>query len=161
MEEGDVLRRRRACVRRALWEWGQAIDLCRSKQAQIAALGRMADEARDTLGAQRITGMPRGGHRGDATQAAVQRICDSYRQAMDALALQVRDVMARKRALDVLIDDLPPEQRRLAYLRYYERKSWVMVGAGMCYDPDHAKKVERGMLDTLADMLAGGGIMPL
>ena len=58
-------RNTRNAVRKLLWRWGNTMTALRRLEREREEAQRWANDARDTLRAQNLTGMPRGGRQSD------------------------------------------------------------------------------------------------
>ena len=114
---------RTATVRR-LYEWGDVLDGCERRRHEINRLKSQLVDADGMLGAQVITGMPRGSGTSDPTARYVQMRDDALRR-IDRLVDEINVLIARKAETDSVIATLPENQRALLEMRYV--KGWTLT----------------------------------
>lgn len=72
-----------------------------------------------------------------------RRLTDHHRRAPEAKAF--------RRELEEALAALPPEQRRLVFLRYCCRLSWVAVGMRMHYSERQVRRLDRKVCKALEE----------
>lgn len=140
-------------VRGQLRRWGRTADVCRRKQAEIAEYTGLIAAAEDMLGAQLLTGMPRGTDTGDPTANAAQRastLRKAYQQRIDELHADICMILDFARCVDDIISELPPEQQEVIDRRYKNRWSWERVAARLHMSDRQARRVEERAVGRLA-----------
>lgn len=139
-------------VRRLLWDWGQTLDLIRRKQDEMALFRMWATDA-DTLKAQALTGMPRGGQVSDPVARAVEQLearRAMFEQAERDAQREIDERLRRKAVMDEIIATLPATQQRILALRYIDGHNWVFVGMKIGIEESNARRQERGALGKIA-----------
>ena len=68
----EDVRRARSATRKLLWRWGNTIPALRRLECEREEAQRWANDARDALRAQRLTGMPRGGGKSDLADVVAE-----------------------------------------------------------------------------------------
>lgn len=149
-------RRRRGKVRMLLWSWGQTMDLIDRKREEMNALLLWAEDAAETLAAQRLSGMPGGGGPADSVARAVEELGRRRKMFEDAAAeaqAQMEEMLRRKHAVDNAIAALPATQQRILALRYVDGHRWGFIALKMNYDERSVKRHENAAVSSLAERL--------
>lgn len=142
----------RAAVRRLLRHWGSIPYLCRRKQNEIAEYRGLIDAAEEALGAQVLTGLPRGTDAGDPTaQAAAmaERLKAAYMGRMIDAMEDIDGLLTTERTLGDIIGELPEQQQLVLEYRYKRRWSWQRTAQRMRYSEQNAKKIESDAVNAL------------
>jgi DNA-directed RNA polymerase specialized sigma24 family protein len=151
-QEQERKRKKRGRVRMLLWSWGQTMDLINQKREEMDALLLWAEDAADTLAAQRLTGMPGGGETADSVSHAVEALDRRRQMYADAAAdaqRRMEDMLRRKHAMDDLIERLPMTQQRILSLRYVDGHKWDFIALKMNYDERSVRRHENAAVSTL------------
>lgn len=142
----------RARMRAMLWNWGHALDTIAGCEGELRILHRAVLDAEDTLGAQRLDGLPRAGGVSDpvarAAQAAERRMAE-YERAAARLNALVHERMALKCVLDAAVAGLDGLDGRIIELRYRRGLSWAGVAARVSYSEAQARMRETRAIDRL------------
>ena len=72
-----------------------------------------------------------------------RRLTDHHRRAPEAKAF--------RRELEAALEHMPPEYRRLVFLRYCCRLSWVSVGMRMYYSERQCRRLDRKICKILEE----------
>ena len=140
-------------VRGQLRRWGRTADVCKRKQAEIVEYAGLIAAAEDMLGAQLLTGMPRGTDIGDPTANAAQRastLRKAYQQRIDELHADICMILDFARCVDDIVGELLPEQQEVIDRRYKNRWSWERVAARLHMSDRQARRVEERAVGRLA-----------
>lgn len=145
---------KRARMRRLLWDWGHSLDSIARLEDELHFFSVWAEDAGDTLKAQRLTGMPGGGGTGDSVAQAVEgleRRRAMYVKAADRASDEINEILRRKVAIDDLLDGLPQIQRRVIELRYVDGHRWTYISLKLHYDESSVRRIETAAVSALAD----------
>lgn len=149
-------REKRWRVRGQLRRWGNTANLCRRKQAEIAEYIGLIDAAVDTLGAQIISGAPRGTDTSDPTAWAAQRaetLREAYRGRITELQIDICTALDLARHMDEIVTELPPDQQEVIDKRYKRRWGWGRIGAKLYISDRQAQRVEAEAVTRLAEYM--------
>ena len=142
-------------VRGLLLRWGSSEQIVERLEKQRQALRIWADDALDTLGTQKLTGMPGGGgvrDLSDVVCAADQRrevYAERCRVLDDELRRHV-DMCAR---IDRAVCALEPKAQRVVQMRYMQGMRWAQIAEVMFYDERRVRQIDEQAVDRIAEML--------
>lgn len=145
-------RKTRNAVRRLLWRWGNTFPALRRLEREREEAQRWANDARDTLRAQNITGMPRGGRQSDLSDVVAEYIhrVDMYDDLVKQIDAEIADRIRLRNCIEGLVAQLTPMQEKVIEYRYIDGHAWRYIAMKMNYDEDHIKRVERQAVDFIA-----------
>ncbi len=150
--EGAHRRERRARGRRLLRRWGEADDRCRRLQRRLKSIRGLIEEARWN------TPKPGPGvqnpNPSDPTYTEVRRIeevCRRYEREMADIARQIDNELTVAKRVDECLCTTLPLERTVLELRFREGRGWVSTAIEAGISEQHAKRLEAGALDRLAD----------
>lgn len=139
-------------TRMTLWMWGSTLKFIENARREQQAFLLWANDAADTLKAQRITDMPRGGQAPDMLDVIehMQHRIEMYREAEKDVENRIEQRLNLKRKLDAIIDDLPPIQNEVIHMRYQEGRQWEYIALKMNYDERSVRRFDRRAVETIA-----------
>lgn len=145
---------KRARVRRLLWDWGHALDGIARLEDELHCFSVWAEDAGDTLAAQRLSGMPGGGCDGDTVAQAVEELerrREMYVQAAQRSSREISAILRRKVLIDDMVAALPSIQKRIIELRYVDGHRWTYISLKLHYDESSVKRLEAAAVSALAE----------
>ncbi len=145
---------KRARVRRMLWDWGHALDGIARLEDEMHCFSVWAEDAGDTLKAQRLSGMPGGGGTGDSVSDAVEELerrREMYLKAARAASAEISAILQRKVLIDEFLEELPQIQKRIIELRYLDGHRWTYISLKLHYDESSVKRLEAAAVTSLAE----------
>lgn len=142
----------RKATRKLLWSWGNYISRINRLEVERACAARWADDARETLHAQVLTGMPRGGKGSDLADvvATVERMEQNYRDLLKHIEAEIDDLIRLRNCMEGLVAQLTPLQEKIIAYRYIDGHSWRYIAMKTNYDEDHVMRIERQAVDFIA-----------
>ena len=145
-------RKARNAVRRLLWRWGNTMTALRRLEREREEAQRWANDARDTLRAQNLTGMPRGGRKSDLSDVVAEYIhrVEMYDDLVKQIDLEIAERIRLRNCIEALVAQLTPMQEKVICYRYIDGHAWRYIAMKMNYDEDHIMRVERQAVDTIA-----------
>lgn len=145
-------RKTRNAVRRMLWRWGNTISALRKLEREREEAQRWANDARDTLRAQNLTGMPRGGRKSDLSDVVAEYIhrVEMYDELVKQIDAEIADRIRLRNCIEALVAQLTPMQEKVICYRYIDGHAWRYIAMKMNYDEDHIMRVERQAVDYIA-----------
>lgn len=145
-------RNTRNAVRKLLWRWGNTITALRRLEREREEAQRWANDARDTLRAQSLTGMPRGGRQSDLSDVVAEYIhrVDMYDDLVKQIDAEIADRIRLRNCIEGLVAQLTPMQEKVIGYRYIDGHAWRYIAMKMNYDEDHIMRVERQAVDFIA-----------
>ena len=145
-------RKTRNAVRRLLWRWGNTMTALRRLEREREEAQRWANDARDTLRAQNITGMPRGGRKSDLADVIAEyvRRTEMYDDLVKQIDAEIADRIRLRNCIEALVAQLTPMQEKVICYRYIDGHAWRYIAMKMNYDEDHIMRVERQAVDYIA-----------
>lgn len=113
----------------------------------------MRDDVLDTLRAQNITGMPRGGGKSDTADvvAAHERLAEDYGELVVKVEAEIADLLRLRNAMENLVAQLTPLQEKIIGYRYIDEFSWKRIAMKINYDESQARRIERQAVDFIAE----------
>lgn len=145
-------RKTRNAVRRMLWHWGNTISALRKLECEREEAQRWANDARDTLRAQNLTGMPRGGRKSDLSDVVAEYIhrVEMYDDLVKQIDSEIAERIRLRNCIETLVAQLTPMQEKVICYRYIDGHAWRYIAMKMNYDEDHIMRVERQAVDYIA-----------
>lgn len=133
--------------RSIMWRWGGAPEQVRRYQQQIKAFRDRQDEYRD-ISAVNYSGGPRSTAISDPTGKKAIKILalmELYEQTIQQTTVLLNKTCHLMTEVDKLLDDLPPLQKKIAYLRYRDGKTWVYITMRLNISDSWARRLD-GMI---------------
>ena len=143
---------KRARVRRMLWDWGHALDGIARLEDELHCFSVWAEDARDTLKAQKLSGMPGGGGTGNSVSDAVEELerrREMYLKAARAASAEISEILQRKVLIDGMVEGLSLIQKRIIELRYIDGHRWTYISLKLHYDESSVKRLEAAAVTAL------------
>jgi len=145
-------------VRGMLVKWGRAeMRICELKD-ELKWARTEADDLRDTLSAQSLTGMPGSRKRKDVSDLMVR--IEKADRAFADLARRIDDEIAEtltmKSWMDGLIVQLPEKHQEILRMWYRRGMSHVQIARVTHYSVDRAKHIKTEAEDMLARKIESG-----
>lgn len=113
---------------------------------------KWADDARETLKAQNLTGMPRSGGRTDLADvvAAAERMEKNYQNLIAKIEAESADLIRLRNCMEEIVARLSPIQEKIIAYRYVDGHSWQFIAMKTNYDESTARRIERQAIDFIA-----------
>ena len=145
-------RKTRNAVRRMLWRWGNTLPALRRLEREREEAQRWANDARDTLRAQNLTGMPRGGRKSDLADVVSEYIrrVEMYDDLVKQIDAEIGERIRLRNCIEPLVAQLTPMQEKVICYRYIDGHAWRYIAMKMNYNEDHIMRVERQAVDFIA-----------
>ena len=144
-------------MRRLLWKWGNTPYFIQRKEREVRQFQDAINDAYETLHAQQITDMPRGGSMGAssverAVEAAEHRI-EQYEIALAAINREIAQALALKQAIDEVVAELDAVDQKILTMRYVDEHQWSYIGLRLTYDERWVRSKEHKMLCKLSETI--------
>ena len=112
-------RKTRNAVRRLLWRWGNTIPALRRLEREREEAQRWANDARDTLRAQNITGMPGGGRKSDLSDVVAEYIhrVEMFDDLVKQIDAEIAERIRLRNCIEALVAQLTPMQEKVICYR--------------------------------------------
>ena len=145
-------RKARNAVRRMLWRWGNTMTALRRLEREREEAQKWANDARDTLRAQNLTGMPGGGRKSDLSDVVAEYIhrVEMFDDLVKQIDAEIAERIRLRNCIEALVAQLTPMQEKVICYRYIDGHAWRYIAMKMNYDEDHIMRVERQAVDTIA-----------
>lgn len=145
-------RKARNAARRLLWRWGNTITALRRLEREREEAQRWANDARDTLRAQNLTGMPGGGRKSDLSDVVAEymRRVEMFDDLVKQIDAEIAERIRLRNCIEALVAQLTPMQEKVICYRYIDGHAWRYIAMKMNYDEDHIMRVERQAVDFIA-----------
>lgn len=145
-------RKTRNAVRRMLWRWGNTMTALRRLEREREDAQKWANDARDTLRAQNLTGMPRGGRQSDLSDVVAEymRRVEMFDDLVKQIDSEIAERIRLRNCIEALVAQLTPMQEKVICYRYIDGHAWRYIAMKMNYDEDHIMRVERQAVDYIA-----------
>lgn len=143
----------RKAARKLLWKWGNYVNKINRLEQERAAAQKWADDARETLHAQNLTGMPgSGGKKSDLADvvASVERMEANYRKLVLQVESESADLIRLRNCMEELVAQLDPIQEKIIAYRYIDGHGWQFIAMKTRYDESQARRIERQAVDFIA-----------
>jgi len=145
---------KRARMRRVLWSWGHSLDEIARLEDESRCFSVWAEDAGNTLKAQRLTGMPGGSGTSDPVGDAVADLEQRramYVEASRKTTSEISAILRRKVLIDDLVAALPEIQKRVLELRYIDGHRWTFIALKLHYDESSVRRIETAAVTALAE----------
>ena len=128
-----------------LWRWGNYVSKINRLEEERKIAQRWADDARDTLNAQKITGMPGSGKKSDLADVvqSVQRMERNYRDLVFHVEAETSDLIRLRNCMEELVAQLKPFQEKVIFYRYVDGHSWRFIAMKLFCDEATARRHEK------------------
>ena len=145
-------RKTRNAVRRLLWRWGNTLSALRRLEREREEAQKWANDARDTMRAQNLTGMPRGGRKSDLSDVVAEYIhrVEMFDDLVKQIDAEISERIRLRNCIEALVAQLTPMQEKVICYRYIDGHAWRYIAMKMNYDEDHIMRVERQAVDYIA-----------
>lgn len=146
----------RAATRRLLWRWGSTMEDIGRLERERDALRLWAEDARRTLHAQRMDGLPRSGcsrDLGDVVGEAIDR-AQMYAEQARRIDGEIAERLRLRNEIEDLLRQLPPVQGRVITCRYAGGHPWRYIAIQMNYDEGHVRRIETQAVDWIGERLS-------
>ena len=146
------LNAQRHAARKILWAWGNTLNRIERLEAYRRAFELFAEDARETLHAQSLSGMPRGGRSRDISDIVVKvtERAQKYEQEAQKVDVQIADALRLRSTVEEFLDTLETDERRIVEYRYADGHQWHFIAMKMNMDMDHCRKIDRRVVDRFA-----------
>lgn len=138
-------------MRLNLVRWGSSIDTISKLEADLRSYRQWADDARNTLKAASLTGMPGGGVRKDMTDIVIEvmRRADMYDEEIKRIGERIGQAVEHKRKIDALIERLNEQERMIVHMRYADKLGWKDISEKIGYSEDRARHIDIGIMNKM------------
>ena len=99
-----------------------------------------------------LDGMPRNGSN---PGNPVERVATQHMELLDRYRAQIVRMVEEQSAIEAMIQDLEPTERKLARFRYIDGLTWEEVCDMMAYSWRQTHRIHGKMLDKLTDRIMG------
>lgn len=136
-----------------LWRWANYISRSKRLNDELQWARDMRDDAIETLHAQNLTGMPRGGGKSDIADvvSAHERLADDYGKLVVKIENEIADLFRLRNAVEELVCMLSPLQEKIIDYRYVDGHSWQWIAMKTNYDERQARRIETQAVDFVAE----------
>lgn len=145
--------RMKTSIRAIMWRWGDAKYDADRYQSQIKEFEIRLSEMRD-IGGMNYDGMPRGTDVSDPTERRVEKIleiCDLYEQTITHTYMLLNRTLDLMLKVDKLLEECSPMQRRIATMRYRDKRPWVYIGMKLNISEVWARKQDEMMCKFITE----------
>ena len=150
---GVQLERRRA-TRGILRIWGNTLYLLNRLEKEREAFRTWANDARVTLQAYVISGMPSGGRKKTDLSDVIARY-EARAEEFDAMERKTDEERAKilriKSAIDDVVAELEMAQRKVLEYRYIDGHGWQYIAMRMNYDERQVRRLEAQAVDCISE----------
>ena len=156
MRDGKIIEERmerRRATRSILRIWGNTLYLLNRLEKEREAFRAWADDARITLRAYVMTGVPGGGRKSDLSDviARYEARAEEF-DAMERKADEERSKILRiKSAVDDVVAELEMAQRKVLEYRYIDGHGWQYIAMRMNYDERQVRRLETQAVDFISE----------
>lgn len=143
-------------MRAMLWNWGRALDTIAAYERDLRILSGLKREAYNTLGAQRLDGMPRTGGLADPTHSAATEAkhrLEEYARAEAHARDMINSRLKLKMKIDEAVSTLPALWQQILRARYQENRSWQSVAHDTHYGVSRTRDIEARAIDRLCERI--------
>lgn len=125
MEKREYLEREmkseRGEMKKRLWNWGQALELCAWKREELKKLTELWGRQRE---------MPEG-RRSREAQGDLKQMAQEYEEGVKKIRLELEEILREKKEIDRLIDQLTTDEKEFVYLRFQKGYGFDYIGMKM------------------------------
>lgn len=140
-------------ARRLLWRWGNYVSKINRLHEERSYAAKWAEDARETLHAQNLSGMPRSGRKSDLSDvvATVERMEKNYNNLLAKIEEESADLIRLRNCMEELVSRLSPIQEKIIAYRYVDGHTWQFIAMKTNYDESTARRFERKAVDFIAE----------
>jgi DNA repair exonuclease SbcCD ATPase subunit len=148
----EIKYQERKAARQMLWCWGNYVSKINRLEIERAEAQKWADEARETLHAQNLSGMPGSGKKTDLADvvASVERMEANYRRLVQQIETEISDLIRLRNCIEELVAQLSPVQEKIISYRYIDGHHWQFIAMKTRYDERQARRIETEAVDFIA-----------
>lgn len=148
----------RKAARKLLWRWGNYVSKINRLEFERAEAQKWADNARETLHAQNLSGMPGSGRKSDLADvvASVERMEANYKKLVLQVEAESADLIRLRNCIEELVAQLTPVQEKIIAYRYIDGHTWQFIALKTQYDESQARRIERQAVDFIAEHIEVG-----
>ena len=141
-----------------MWRWGNYVNKINRLEEERQEAQKWADNARETLHAQNLTGMPSSGKKTDLVDVylSTERMEKNYRRLVEKIETETSDLIRLRNCIEELIAQLPPVQEKIIAYRYIDGHTWQFIAMKTRYDESQARRIERQAVDFIAEHIQLG-----
>lgn len=108
-------------MKRKLWEWGGALDLCGRKQEELRRVEKLQEEQRKIWGEDKTT----------AGMRVMAQLEKRYEAELAGIEGQIGEILRKKGEMDGLMTVLSAEEQMFVILRYEKSYGFDYIGLKM------------------------------
>ena len=156
MRDGKIIEERmerRRVTRSILRIWGNALYLLNRLEKEREAFRAWADDARITLRAYVMTGVPGGGRKSDLSDVIARY--EARAEEFDAMERKTDEerskILRIKSAVDDVVAELEMAQRKVLEYRYIDGHGWQYIAMRMNYDERQVRRLEAQAVDFISE----------
>lgn len=145
----------RAATRMLLHAWGHTLATVRRWEDRRRGYTVLLNNLHDTLKAMQYSDMPKGKKIHDLSDvvAANEKLSAEYRETIKAINDEITKALRLERAMNSIIQALPPVQREIICYRYADGHRWNYIASRLAYNVNHLQRVEKTAIDRIREML--------
>ena len=139
-------------ARQMLWAWGDSLQRIRRLEAEKRDFVRFARDARDTLRAQSLDGLPKSTRPRDLsdTVANIMTTAEKYDAAIQKIDQQIADVLRIREIIDEFLRGCTSLEINIVEYRYLDKYRWADVERLVRLTNTRCRQIETGVLTKLA-----------
>jgi len=141
-------------MRRLMWKWGNTLYFVQRKEREIRQFQDAINDAYETLHAQQITDMPKGGNsKASSVERAIiaaQHRIEQFETALTIIQREIDRALALKQAIDEVVAELDAVDQKVLTMRYIDEHQWSYIGLRLNYDESWVRAREHKALRELA-----------
>lgn len=140
-------------VKQMLYEYGYCDETILKKNQQLNNLIMCQEETRNTLKAQSIDDMPKGGGISDLTYNAVIKIVDEYQVEIERLVKNIQEQLDNRKIIEKALKELTITERQIIQQRYFEQNRWSRISRCMNYTKRQCFRIHDEAIKKIEDII--------
>lgn len=157
MNEQKLTNEQAQHMRRSMWKWGNTLYFIQRKEREIRQFQDAINDAYETLHAQQVTDMPKGGNTGassvERAVIAAQHRAEQFEVALASIQREIDQALAIKQAIDEAIAGMDAVDQKILAMRYIDEHQWSYIGLRLNYDERWVRNKEYNALCKLSRVL--------
>lgn len=147
-------------IRRLLWRWGRATQICARKQKELRGYLDLMDSVTDVHSSP-LTGMPGGGRISDNTARAAEKLIfleEHYQKMIEILTQEIKEELEFQEAFDEVLKTVKDPARMIIDMRYKYVWTYEKIAMETSYSESRVKALEGIAIEIIGKNIKFGKV---